>query len=139
MVNASGIEVGLVGRYERTVQESDTADAQGNRGVRVLSTPTLILWLECAANVATEGRLPAGYGEVGVRIDVRHLGAATVGTRVRCEARLVGAIDGRKLTYLVKAEDGDGRALMEGTLERRVVDLARFHERSRHLAARIAK
>jgi predicted thioesterase len=123
------IEVGLVGRLERTVQPSDTADAQGNGGVKVLSTPSLIGWLEGAANVATQGRLPAGHGEVGVRLEVRHLTAAAVGTRVRCEARLVGAIDSRKLTYLVKAEDLSGRVLMDGALERRVVDLSRFHGR----------
>lgn len=124
------IEVGLVGRYERTVQPADTAGAQGNDGVQVLSTPTLILWLECAANAATAGHLPPGHGEVGVHVDVRHRAAAPVGTRVRCEARLVGAIDGRKLTYLITAEDDQGRVLMEGTLERRVVDLARFHARA---------
>jgi predicted thioesterase len=133
MTSGNGIEVGLIGRLERTVQAADTAHDHGNVGVEVLSTPTLIGWLEGAANVATEGRLPPGHGEVGVRVDVRHLGAAPVGARVRCEARLVGAIDGRKLTYLVKAEDRDGRVLMEGTLERRVVDLARFHARSRYL------
>ncbi len=122
------IEVGLVGRVERTVREGDTAHAGGNRGVRVLSTPTLIGWLEDAAGAATAGRLPPGHGEVGVHVDVWHRAAAPVGARVRCEARLVGAIGGRKLTYVVRAEDEGGRLLMDGTLERRVVDLARFHE-----------
>ena len=129
MSDTHGIEVGLSGRLERTVHAADTAHAIGNAGVRVLSTPTLIGWLESAANAATAGRLPPGHGEVGVHVDVWHRAAAVVGTRVRCEAKLVGAIDGRKMTYLIKAEDDQGRVLMEGTLERRVVDLARFHER----------
>jgi fluoroacetyl-CoA thioesterase len=120
------IEVGLVGRLERTVQPSDTADAYGNSGVKVLSTPTLVGWLETAAGAAIAERLPPGHGTVGVHLDVRHRAAATVGARVRCEARLVGAIDGRKLTFLLKAEDEGGKLLMDGTHERRVVDLARF-------------
>jgi predicted thioesterase len=120
------IEVGLTGRLERTVQESDTADAYGNTGVKVLSTPTLIGWLEGAAGAATAGRLPPGHGTVGVHVDVRHRAAAPIGTRVRCEARLVGAIDGRKLTFMVKAEDESGKVLMDGTHERRVVELARL-------------
>jgi fluoroacetyl-CoA thioesterase len=124
------VQIGLVGRYERTVQPADTAGDQGNVGVKVLSTPTLILWLERAANAATAGHLPPGHGEVGVHLEVHHRAAAPVGTRVRCEARLVGAIDGRKLTYLLTADDDQGKILMEGTLERRVVDLARFHARA---------
>ncbi len=124
------IEIGLIGRHERTVQAADTAGAQGNLGVQVLSTPTLILWFECAANAATAGHLPPGHGEVGVHVDVRHRAAAPVGTRVRCEVRLVGAIDGRKLTYLLTATDDAGTVLMDGTLERRVVDLGRFHART---------
>ncbi len=123
----TGIEVGLVGRIERTVREEDTAHAGGNQGVHVLATPTLVRWLEQTASVATAGRLPPGHGEVGVHVDVWHRAPAPVGARVRCEARLVGAIGGRKLTYVVRAEDETGRLLMDGTLERRVVDLARFH------------
>ena len=41
-----GIKEGLKNTKEYVVTPADTADAVGNKGINVLSSPTMILWIE---------------------------------------------------------------------------------------------
>ncbi len=112
--------------YQLTVDTSEahSAESMGNRGVRVVATPALILFLEEAANQGLAGCCEAGEASVGTLVHVRHLAAAPVGARVTASAT-VTRVDGRRVTFAVEARQGD-RLLMSGTHERFVVDLDRF-------------
>jgi fluoroacetyl-CoA thioesterase len=66
---------------------------------------------------------------VGTHIDLRHLKATAVGETVTLFAE-VTHVDGRKITFHVKAEDRGGVA-GEGTHERVLIDLDRFLQRVR--------
>jgi hypothetical protein len=70
------IEPGLVGEYEMTVQESDTARSSGGETLPpVLSTPRLISRLEYTAHTAILPYLVEGQTSVGTLVNIRHLGA----------------------------------------------------------------
>jgi len=118
------ITPGLVGEIETTVAPPDTADALGNAGFHVLSTPRLVGLLEAAAIRAVAPALPAGAGTVGTGLDVRHLAATPVGMRVRARAT-VRQGDGRRVVYAVEAHD-EVEQVAEGTHERVQIDQARF-------------
>ena len=104
-----------------------TADRWGNTGVFVLATPTLVGLLEGTCVRAIQDQLEPGWSSVGTHIDLRHLKATSVGDTITLSAEVTG-VDGRKVTFAVKAEDSGGLA-GEGTHERVLIDLARFLQR----------
>jgi predicted thioesterase len=97
--------------------------------VAVLATPRLLALAE-AATVAALGRaLEDGQTTVGSRIELEHLAASPVGTRVTVRAELT-AVDGRLLRFDVSAQHPDGTVVARGRITRVVVDRARFLERA---------
>src|SRR5450432_3966138 len=70
----------------------------------VLSTPSMILWMEytCRENVGAS--LPAGNDTVGMTVDVKHLAATPVGMKVRVVSKLIKT-EGRVFTFEVEAFD----------------------------------
>ena len=118
---------GLVGQFERRVEPQHTAQHLGSGSVQVLATPTMILWMEEAAVLATNAALGPGQATVGTLVNVRHLAATPVGMTVRVRAELI-TVEGRRLVFRVQAED-DREMVGEGDHERFVIDLARFQAR----------
>ena len=127
------LEAGLTGEVTRQVTDDITAHALDNAGVRVLATPILLMLIEQAAIRAIEPTLAEGQSSVGTHLDVRHLAATPVGMNVTARARLV-AVDGRRLTYEVEAED-EREPVAKGTHERFIIDMARFLARVEEKAA----
>src|SRR5437870_13717795 len=121
------IEVGTRTSWQRVVDDDMTADRWGNTGVMVLATPHLVGLLEGTAVRAIADQLEPGWSTVGTHIDLRHLKATPVGDTLTLMAE-VTAVDGRRVTFHVKAEDSTGVA-GEGTHERVVIELARFLQR----------
>ena len=121
-------EPGAVHEVSQTVTAEVTADAMGNRGVRVLATPFLIGLLENAAAGVLIPHLPPGASTVGTMVEMRHLAATPVGMTVRARATLLEG-DGRRFLFQVEAWD-DKDKVAEGRHERAIVpNLARFLER----------
>jgi fluoroacetyl-CoA thioesterase len=118
---------GLVGQTELLVGEENTARHLGSGNVAVLATPEMVRLMEKAAVAAVDHLLPDGYCTVGVEVNVRHLAATPVGMRVGVQAELV-AVEGRKLTFRVEADDEVER-IGEGEHRRVIIDLERFKER----------
>ena len=101
-----------------------TASAAGNPGVHVVSTTSLILFLEMAAHELIVPAFEPGEGSVGTKVDIEHLAACKAGATVVAEA-IVATVDGRRIVFDVAARAGD-RLLMRGRHERVIVDLDRF-------------
>jgi predicted thioesterase len=83
-----------------------------------------------SGDVAALGRaLEDGQTTVGSRIELEHLAASPVGTRVTVRAELT-AVDGRLLRFDVSAQHPDGTVVARGRITRVVVDRAWFLERA---------
>ena len=121
------IEPGLRGQREITVGPEHLASRAGNFGSEVLSTHELVLLIELAARDAVEDLLPEGKITVGTAINIRHMGAVPLGTRVRAEARL-RQVRGKRLIFDVKAYD-DWEKVCEGENEQRIITLGPFLKR----------
>jgi fluoroacetyl-CoA thioesterase len=118
-------EPGTVHEVSLTVTLEQTADAMGNRGVKVFATPFLIGLLENAANGVIAPSLAPGASTVGTMVEMRHLAATPVGMTVRARATLLET-DGRRYLFQVEAWDATEK-IAEGRHERFVVpDLAKF-------------
>ncbi len=106
---------------EHIVKDSETADKLGSGGLPVFSTPSMIALMEHVSYLLTEGM---GHCTVGTKVNVSHLRACKVGTKVKAEAVLL-ELDGRRVEYAVKVEDEHG-LLGEGTHQRYIIDPERF-------------
>jgi predicted thioesterase len=118
------IQVGARATLQRRVEPDMTADHWGNVGVKVLATPVLVGLLEGVSVQAIQADLEPGQSSVGTHVNVRHLKATPIGDTLTLSAE-VTAVDGRRVTFDVRAEDSGGMA-GEGTHERVLIDLERF-------------
>ncbi len=121
------LKPGLKGAKSIVVAEEHTAPHVGSGVVPVLATPVMVNLLEAAALAAVEKFLPAGYQTLGTVLNVTHFAATPVGLEVKAMAELV-TVEGRKLTFSLKAED-ERETIGEGSHERVVVNVERFEQR----------
>jgi len=128
------IKTGASAEVTITVTADRTADAMGNRGVKVLATPFLVGLLENACHAVLGPHLPVGAGTVGTMVEMRHLAATPVGMNVRAKATLLET-DGRRYLFAVEAWD-DKDKIAEGRHERFLVaDIMGWLERAMNKAA----
>lgn len=118
------LEIGL--RYESrtTVSTANSAKTLGSGDMDVFATPAMVALMENAAMLAVAVELPEGSATVGTQMNTSHIKASPLGTVITASAELT-AVDGRKLTFAVKAWDEKG-VIGEGEHTRFVVDRARF-------------
>lgn len=118
------MEIGLTYTASVFVTETNTARAMGSGDLPVFATPALVALMENAAMHAVAGSLSEGETTVGAAIDVAHVKPTAMGEAVRATAELV-AVDGRRLTFSLRAEDAHGE-VGHGTHVRYVVNTERF-------------
>lgn len=107
-----------------TVSKRNTALEMGSGDMEVFATPAMVALMENAAMLAVVDNLPEGSTTVGAMMHTSHVKPSPVGEEVRATAVLT-EVEGRKLTFSVRAEDGKG-LIGEGTHVRYVVDRERF-------------
>lgn len=98
------LKPGVTAEATMTVTPDRTAEAMGNRGVRVLATPFVIGLLEGAAGAVLQPHLPPGAATVGTMVEMRHLAATPVGMTTRAKATLLET-DGRRYLFAVEVWD----------------------------------
>jgi fluoroacetyl-CoA thioesterase len=113
------IEIGLTAEIEEVVTDRLTADALGNKGVKVYATPFVVSLMESASQAAILSHLPAGAGSVGTTVEMKHLAATPVGMKVRARAALVET-DGKRCLFQVTVFD-EVEKIAEGRHERFIV------------------
>ena len=118
------IEIGLKHESQVVVSQSNTAKTIGSGDMEVFATPAMVALMENAAMMAVAKNLDEGASSVGVEISTSHIKASALGATITASAELV-AIDGRKLSFKVKAWDEAG-TIGEGNHTRFVVDRERF-------------
>ena len=118
------MEKGLSYTSTLRVDEAHTARTMGSGDMPVLATPALVALMENAAMKAVADVLPEGSTSVGALIEISHVKPSGVGEQVRATAELM-EIEGRKLTFTLRAEDSKGE-VGHGRHVRYIVDRQRF-------------
>lgn len=121
------LEIGLSYTRTKAVEEHHLAVNMGSGDLRVLATPAMLALMEEAAMCAVAPHLPEGSTTVGGHIASSHLKPTAHGCNVSATATLV-AVEGRKLTFAVKAYDEAG-VIGEGEHLRFIVDREKFMSR----------
>ena len=121
------LKPGFSHQMEFVVEEEHTAFHLGSGTVRVLSTPSMILFMERTARIMMDEYLPDTHTSVGAQVNVRHLAPSQVGNRVRAEVEIT-SLEGNKVMLDVAVWDGDVK-VGEGQHERFIIEIERFLRR----------
>ena len=121
------IPVGTKGEFKTLVTSDISVNFLGMEDARVLSTPHMIGMMEKTCRDTVLPLLDAGYDTVGTHVNVAHLAAAPLGSRVTFRVELIG-VDGRKLEFRVAAAT-EQETIGEGTHERTIINVAKFAAR----------
>lgn len=122
------LEIGIRGKQEIMTDASNSAKTMGSGTLDVLATPAMIALMEKTAWMSVADELEEGCGTVGTSLNVAHSAPTPLGMRVTCESELTG-VDGRKLTFHVKAYDEKG-VIGEGTHERFIIQDEKFQKKA---------
>lgn len=114
---------------EFIVEERHSATNVGSGGLAVLSTPSMIAWMESVAKEVIEKDLEEGKTTVGIEVDIQHLKATAIGKAIRVKATL---IDQKKTILFYEVEAYEGENLIgKGEHKRAIVDIEKFMENYR--------
>lgn len=120
------ISSGIKYTKEIVVSNKESACTFGSGLVNVFATPALVALLESAALESIEPVLPDGYTTVGSEVNIKHLKATAIGSKVRADSYLKSR-EGRKLIFELHAWDKNG-LIGIGTHTRVIVDEKAFME-----------
>ncbi len=118
------MEKGLTYTSTTQVDATNVAATVGSGDMHVFATPMMVALMENAAMLAVADQLPVGSTTVGAMMNTSHIKPSPMGETITATATLT-EVEGRKLTFSVKAEDSKG-VIGEGTHVRYIVDRERF-------------
>ncbi len=84
----------------------------------VVSTPSLVGFLERTARETLAPHLDADERSVGIELDIRHLAPTPIGQMIHCTVRVI-AVEGSKITFQIEARDQ--HEIVERGLHKRAV------------------
>ncbi|MGH9544918.1 MAG: thioesterase family protein [Terriglobales bacterium] len=109
------------------VTEREAIHFMGAEVPPVLSTPSMINWMELASRANASELLKPGEDTVGVSVQVTHLAATPVGMKVHVVSKLK-QVEGRTYSFEVEAFD-EKEKIGEGLHKRSSVTLTKFADR----------
>ena len=118
------MEIGLTYTSTLVVSEEHVAAVMGSGDLHVYATPAMVALMENAAMLAVAEHLPEGSTTVGAMINTSHVKPSPIGDTIKTTAVLTD-IEGRKLTFSIKAEDSKG-IIGEAMHVRYIVDREKF-------------
>lgn len=123
----AGIPIGTKQEYQTLVTTDIATSFLGLDDARVLSTPQMIGLMERTCRNAVLPLLDEGYDTVGTHVNVAHLAAAPLGSRVIFRAEVI-SVEGRRVEFRVEAAT-EKEKIGEGTHQRTIIHVARFAAR----------
>ncbi|MCI8303076.1 MAG: thioesterase family protein [Lawsonibacter sp.] len=118
------VAVGLKGRAETLVSDTNTAQSACSGALPVFGTPFMCALMEEAAWKSIAPCLEPGQSTVGTKLDISHDSATPMGLKVWAESEVI-QVDGKRLVLRVAAYDERG-PIGQGTHERFIVTDDRF-------------
>ena len=118
------MKIGLSYTSTLVISKDHVAAVMGSGDLHVFATPAMVALMENAAMLAVANHLPEGSTTVGAMMNTSHVKPSPIGDEVKATAVLT-EIEGRKLTFSVKAEDSKG-VIGEAVHVRYVVDKEKF-------------
>jgi Predicted thioesterase len=122
------MDIGIKGRRELIVDESDSALNLESGTLRVFATPAMVALMEKTCWMSIASYLDDGSCTVGISLNIKHVSATPIGMKVVCNSELV-KIDGKRLTFTLKVYD-ETNIIGEGIHERFIVKEESFQKKA---------
>ena len=120
-------KIGEVGELTVATDLKHVVEFAGDGMPAVVSTPSLVGFLERTARQTLAPHLDADERSVGIELDLRHLAPTPVGQTIHCTARVI-AVEDRKITFQVEARDAH-EVIVRGLHKRAVIRTDSFAKR----------
>lgn len=119
-----------------TVTDQEAIHFMGADALPVLSTPSLVNWMELTCRENAAPLLNPGDDTVGLSVHIKHLAATPVGMQVKVVSKL-SKVEGRIYSFQVEAFDAIEK-IGEAAHQRASVSVVKFAERVRSKKQRLA-
>ena len=130
------LEVGFTLKKDYRIKQEHAARHVGSGDIEVLSTPSMIGFMENAAMECVKPELAQGQITVGSTINIKHLSPVPTGEKLTVTAQLI-EIDRERLTFKVRAE-WRNEVVGEGLHERFIVNREKFLQKLQEKAKRVS-
>ena len=120
-------KVGAVGELAILTEAKHAVEFAGNGMPAVVSTPSLVGFLERTARETIAEFLDADERSVGIEIDLKHLAPTPIGQTIHCRARVV-FVEDKKVTFQIEARD-ERELIARGLHKRAIIRLEKFSKR----------
>jgi Predicted thioesterase len=114
-------EIGDNFKVENVVSTKDTAIAMGSGGLEVYATPAMVALMESAAFNLLKSK---GEDSVGTMINIKHLRACKINTKVWAVATVTG-VNGNWVNFKIEAFDDKGE-IGTGEHTRYIINCEKF-------------
>lgn len=119
--------IGTIGTQQFLVESSQVIEFADAQLPAVLSTPSLIAWLERTARLALQPFLEESECSLGAEIELAHLAPTPVGSTVTCRVRVV-RVEGTRVAFSIEARDSREQ-IAKGFHLRQIIRKERFARR----------
>lgn len=113
-------------KKEFLVEDKHSAKQMGSGDLDVLSTPSMIAFMENVVKEAALEKLDSAQTTVGIDLNVQHIKATAIGKKIRVEADLTEQ-NKSILSYEIAAYE-DEHLIGKGTHKRAIVNSGQFME-----------
>ena len=118
------LETGIRGQQSEIVTNDKTAAEMGSGTLPVYATPAMIALMEKTAMLSVAAELSEGEATVGTKLEISHLAACGLGSKINCESTLT-EIDRKRLVFEVCAYEGE-TLIGKGIHERFIINTEKF-------------
>ena len=101
------IEVNKVFEGKYTILEENSAKNMGSGDLDVLSTPSLVAFMENAAKNYLNNFLPQELGSVGSNININHLAPTLIGNTITITRKVTEIIKDKIINFSIEAYEGN--------------------------------
>ena len=101
------IEVNKVFEGKYTILEENSAKNMGSGDLDVLSTPSLVAFMENAAKIYLNNFLPQELGSVGSNININHIAPTLIGKSITVRGKITEVIKEKIIKFSIEAYEKD--------------------------------
>lgn len=101
------IEVNKVFEGKYTILEENSAKNMGSGDLDVLSTPSLVAFMENAAKIYLNNFLPQELGSVGSNININHIAPTLIGNSITVRGKITEVIKEKIIKFSIEAYEKD--------------------------------
>ena len=122
------IQLDKVFEESYVVKNENSAENMGSGDLAVLSTPSLVAFMENAAKNYLNKFLPEELGSVGSNININHIAPTLIGNSITVRGKITEVIKEKKIKFSIEAYEKD-KKIGEAEHTRVIINNTKFLEK----------